>query len=41
MKNSYEFGKDFDLDLLRTNRNISKVLKGIVKRQEKVKRKRR
>jgi len=37
MKNKYEYGKDFKLDELRANVNISKILKGRVKRKKRVK----
>lgn len=36
---NYEFGKDDDLDLLRTNRNISKMLKGKTKRKGTIEKK--
>lgn len=36
MKNKYEFGEDFELDVLKTNRNISKMLKGKTKRKGNV-----
>jgi len=39
MKNNYEYGEDFELDELRANVNISKMLKGKVKRKKKVKNK--
>lgn len=35
MKNKYEYGEDFELDELRANRNISKMLKGKTKRKVK------
>jgi len=33
MKNNYEYGEDFEMDELRTNVNISKIIKGKVKRK--------
>lgn len=32
--NTYEFGKDADMDMLRATHNISKVLKGKVKKRK-------
>jgi hypothetical protein len=37
MKNEYEFGKDPELDLIRTDKNISKMLKGQLERKNKKK----
>ena len=34
-KNNYVFGEDCKLDQIRTNRNISKVLAGLVGRKKK------
>ena len=34
MKNEYKYGEDFELDELRANVNISKILKGKVKRKK-------
>jgi len=34
-ENNYEYGEDFELDELRANANISKILKGKVKRKKK------
>lgn len=33
MKNNYEYGEDFEMDELRANVNISKIIKGKVKRK--------
>ena len=33
MKNAYAFGEDFKMDELRARHNLSKVLKGKVKRK--------
>ena len=39
MKNNYKYGEDFEMDQIRADANISKVLKGEVKRKKKVKKK--
>ena len=36
MENNYEFGKDFEMDELRTSFNISKATKGKVRRRKKI-----
>ena len=36
MKNKYEYGGDFEMDQLRADVNLKKVLKGKVKRKKKV-----
>jgi hypothetical protein len=35
--NNYEYGEDFELDEIRADANISKILKGKAKRKKKVK----
>ena len=37
--NNYEYGEDFKLDEIRADVNLSKILKGKVKRKKKVKKK--